>query len=303
MNRATLAIVIKQRIAEQGRRGLRRVAPAGARPDRYELEYQRYLYEIIERLERETREVLIAQLPDLLAERKRELPTRNDSWVDRIEDVMGRIQQLADRERERAVQRALELGGEINNFNRQQQVRIAMATLGVNPFSGTEDWLQSELQSFARENVALIKDLTDSTIIQDIEGIAQRGVRGGESLQDLTDEIQQRFEVGRSRARLIARDQVSKLNGQLTQYRQQEIGIETYTWRIADNSERTREDHRAMDGRTCRWDDPTVYLDEDSGQWRPRSSIGGVELHPGEDYQCRCNGVANVGALLDELGL
>jgi SPP1 gp7 family putative phage head morphogenesis protein len=299
MNKSVLAVALKER----GRKGLRRRAPVGARPDRYELEYRRWLYGLIQQLETEVKESLIATLPDLLAERKRELPNRNDSWVDRIEDVMARVQQLAERGRERAVQMSLELGGEINQFNRQQQVQIAMATLGVNPFSSSEDWLTTELQSFARENVALIKDLTDSTIIQDIEGIAQRGVRGGESLGDLTDEIEKRFKVARSRARLIARDQVSKLNGQLTQYRQQEIGIETYVWRIADNSERTRDDHRAMDGRVCRWDDATVYLDETSGQWRPRSGIGGVELHPGQDYQCRCNGVANIDGLLDELGL
>ena len=94
-----------------------------------------------------------------------------------------------------------------------------------------------------------------------------------------------------SRARLIARDQVSKLNGQITQGRNQALGLDLYVW--SDSSdERVRESHDVMDGKVCRWDDPTVYADtvEDAqaGRWKSRASIGGVDQHPGQDFQCRC---------------
>jgi uncharacterized protein with gpF-like domain len=72
----------------------------------------------------------------------------------------------------------------------------------------------------------------------------------------------------------------------LTQLRQTELGVSKYIWRTS-RDERVRESHRAMEGRTAVWDDPAVYLD-DEGDRHPRSGIGGVELHPGEDFQCRC---------------
>ncbi len=36
--------------------------------------------------------------------------------------------------------------------------------------------------------------------------------------------------ISNSRAKLLARDQVGKLNGRLTQRRQQDIGVEMYIW-------------------------------------------------------------------------
>lgn len=102
----------------------------------------------------------------------------------------------------------------------------------------------------------------------------------------------------RNRARLIARDQVGKLNGELQQQRQADLGIERYIWRtVGDNA--VRPSHAAMDGETCRWDDPTVYLS--GSRWANRSSIGGVEEHPGQDYQCRCSADADFSEIVTEL--
>jgi uncharacterized protein with gpF-like domain len=56
--------------------------------------------------------------------------------------------------------------------------------------------------------------------------------------------------------------------------------------------ERVRAAHRPMEGKVCKWDDETVYRNQDETAWHARSSIGGVELHPGEDYNCRCVAIA-----------
>ena len=44
----------------------------------------------------------------------------------------------------------------------------------------------------------------------------------------------------------------------------------------------------------CKWSDPTVYSDDNGVTWKKRSAIGGVELHAGKDYQCRCNALPQV---------
>ena len=85
--------------------------------------------------------------------------------------------------------------------------------------------------------------------------------------------IKQIQKIGRNttkRAKLIARDQSSKLNSALNQQRQQNFGVEEYVWRTSGD-ERVRDNHRSKNGKTFRWDDPP----KDTG-------------HPGQDVQCRC---------------
>jgi len=167
--------------------------------------------------------------------------------------------------------------------------------------SGSIDgqWLSVEIRSWARENANLIESIPEQMLTQ-VEGIAQRGLRGGVSGRDIAKEIRGRFGVTESRARLIARDQVSKLNGQITKARNERLGVDMYIWRTSED-ERVRESHRVMNGRLCRWDDATVYSDDGGETWMSRSSIGGYEGHVGEDYQCRCGSSPQLDAVLDRL--
>jgi len=91
----------------------------------------------------------------------------------------------------------------------------------------------------------------------------------GTSLRDLRRIILDRTDASVSRANLIARDQIGKLNGQLAGYRQQNAGIKSYVWRsMAD--ERVRPTHQDFDGKTYTW------------------KKGSPEGHPGFPIQCRC---------------
>jgi SPP1 gp7 family putative phage head morphogenesis protein len=103
----------------------------------------------------------------------------------------------------------------------------------------------------------------------------------------LRAQLQDEFQVSKSRADLIARDQVLKLNSQITRTRQTSAGIKRYTW-TTSGDERVRgnpnglypdsdRDHWSLDGRTFSWDAPPVV--------NPKT---GETAHPGEDFQCRC---------------
>jgi SPP1 gp7 family putative phage head morphogenesis protein len=108
--------------------------------------------------------------------------------------------------------------------------------------------------------------------------------------------------VTEERARVIARDQVGKLNGQLTELRQRQAGVTTYYWRTS-RDERVREAHDVLEGMLCRWDDPTVYSDDGGATWKPRSAIGAFEGQPGGEFQCRCSAESNVAQVLEALGI
>lgn len=71
-------------------------------------------------------------------------------------------------------------------------------------------------------------------------------------------------------ARRIARDQTSKLVGQLNMERQTEVGVTEYIWRTVEDR-RVRQSHRANNGRKFTWSDGPAFTG-----------------HPGEDIMCRC---------------
>ena len=146
------------------------------------------------------------------------------------------------------------------------------------------------LSGYIAENVRLIKSIPvklHGQVSDLIHGSFQTAMRP-ETLSKL---IEERFDVAESRARLIAVDQLAKLNGDISRQNSQDIGCEYYTWSTVQD-ERVRdepdESHRAMEGMLCRWDDDTVYSDDGGETWNQRSDIGGPELDPGEDYRCRC---------------
>jgi len=92
-------------------------------------------------------------------------------------------------------------------------------------------------------------------------------------VESLANHIEERLEVTRSKAELLARDQTLTLNAQINQHRQQAAGIEKYIWSTS-NDERVRESHEEMDGEVCSWSDPPLVDDE--------------HVHPGDPINCRC---------------
>lgn len=106
--------------------------------------------------------------------------------------------------------------------------------------------------------------------ITEIQAIVQEGFTAGLRHEEIADQIHARLGVIRSRANLIGRDQVNKLNGRLIRARFEAAGLMRYTWRTS-RDERVRETHAALEG--TEW----------SFQFPP--TIG----NPGEEINCRCN--------------
>lgn len=155
-----------------------------------------------------------------------------------------------------------------STFQRIQLNRQTKAALGVDLFTGDRG-IPARISGFVSENVALIKSIPEELAAR-VEKKIARAVNSGQLHGDLAKDLQNDFGFPETRAKLIARDQVGKLYGQINASRSQEVGATHFVWRTVGD-ERVRDDHSDYDGETYAYDDP------------PGGTL------PGEDINCRCS--------------
>ena len=183
------------------------------------------------------------------------------------------------------------------NFNGGQYNKSVKSALGVN-FPSDESWWPDARKQWQDTNYEVIRS-DIRKYISDINSTTEQAVTNGWSVKMLSEQIMALdSKITKSRAAFIARDQIGKLNGIITQKRMEDIGLTMYEW-SSSSDERVRESHALMDGKLCRWDDATVYSEDGGKTWKPRPS-GAVLMHPGMDYQCRCCALAWFNELIDE---
>jgi hypothetical protein len=116
--------------------------------------------------------------------------------------------------------------------------------------------------------------------------------------RSLLEELQSICTMSKQDALLIARDQTSKLNGRLTQARQEAIGIDEYIWRTTGTpcgfvgpEDQGHKDHYDMDHTLCKWSDASVYSKDGGKTWikRMENNLGAT---PGCTFLCRCFAMA-----------
>lgn len=149
------------------------------------------------------------------------------------------------------------------------------------------------IQLWIRENVNLIESIPRNLLFS-VERVISDSINLGNTHTSLASNLQKQFNISRNRALLIARDQIAKLNGNLTRQRNLDLGITRYVW-LSARDERVRHSHRVLEGKLCQWEDPTIYSNAPNGsndKFKQRTSIGGAIYHPGQDIQCRCTSIS-----------
>lgn len=94
--------------------------------------------------------------------------------------------------------------------------------------------MQNYLEASTAENVNLIKSIP-ADYFRKVESLVLGGMKEGLAPTVIAKQIQQETGVTARRAKLIARDQISQLNADLTEYRQAAAGIEFYKSLDADD--------------------------------------------------------------------
>ena len=147
-------------------------------------------------------------------------------------------------------------------------------------------WWNDMKKSWAEDNYTLIVS-NAKNYVSKINTLVEQAIVNGKSPKILKDEIKKATQgLSDKHCKLLARDQMGKLNGQITQNQMQELGLDLYVWSTAYD-DRVRDSHALMEGLLCRWDDASVCSYDNGKTWVDRPS-GAVQLHPGQDIQCRC---------------
>lgn len=267
-----------KRLVKNQLKGKKRLAkmPRIIAPKSLERDYERQISDFLKAAYLLIHSRIIMQLPRWAKdfERNRPADLRNDAADDDFLHAMDEVRVALSRQySDQEIRRLAEKQGlSIAEFNEKILRNGYQRVLGFDVFFA-QPYLKAELNMFASLNTKLIVGMRDemmNRIEKDVMLGFSRGVRHEQIASKLEDYIDPLNGTIRSRAKLIARDQTNKLNSQLTQMRQSELGVRRYVWRTALD-ERVRDSHREKEGKIYSWDDPP----EDTG-------------HPGEDIQCRC---------------
>jgi SPP1 gp7 family putative phage head morphogenesis protein len=195
------------------------------------------------------------------------------------------------------------LGFTISKFNQKQEDKVTTRILGK-AFIPAEPWLPPVVDLWKAENFGLIKSLSDDYIKQ-LNHIVSEGVANNESMQKIMKSVRgMDNNISRTRATLLTRDQVGKLNGRLTKKRSLEAGLDLYRWSTVGD-ERVRPSHKNLNNKICQWSDNSVYANSvelaRAGNWLSRDGANMYVGTPGQDIQCRCTSIPIADDIVDEV--
>jgi SPP1 gp7 family putative phage head morphogenesis protein len=244
----------------KARRGLgiatrRHRVPRAQYPKLVEGDYARAIVDLVTASMSAVRQ-LIDALPRLLRSAQETRGIRADedearTARDAIERARLAVEQLAN---QTAIEGAAERAARQTSIHHRTQLsRQTKAALGVELVT-MDARVPAMLKHFVAENVALIRSLA-ARPVDEIEKLVTRAFTEGLRYEDVAAEIHRRYEIAERHARLIARDQIGKLNAQITMARHREIGIQRFRWRTMRDG-KVRRKHAVRDGKVYRYDDP-----------------------------------------------
>lgn len=243
-------------------------------PSNAERIYERQLIKLFKELNNKTKDLLYPQLEYLVGRANSIRPDDKNLRLDlslenNIKEIYNKTQLSYDSTINPVVNNVtFEQAERISSYNKEQLIKVIYSAVQVNPFL-SEPYLESQIKIFQAYNASLITKLSKEQA-EKMQEILFRNLSAGQGVKAIKKEIEKTFDISENRARVIARDQTNKFNGNLAELRQREVGISQYQWSTSLD-ERVRHTHRLNEGRVFSWDNPPA-------------STG----HPGTQIRCRC---------------
>jgi len=156
-------------------------------------------------------------------------------------------------------------------------------SFGIDVFSNSQQAVDY-LEAATFQNAMLITSIP-AQYLEQVQNIVMTNMRAGMRPSFIEKALSEQFGVTARRAKMIARDQTAKVQGELNKRKQQAAGFNFFRW-VDSHDQRVRHRHREIADKVTdygkgvyRWDDLPL-------------SDKGEPIQPGSDYQCRCVAVA-----------
>lgn len=236
-------------------------------PRALEIDYARMLLKISKYCQAQAKDIVLPESSKYIG----------DSWLD---SLMSAFRETLTRY---IMDEAFNLANSIVTAVRKdtdtQLGKHAFSVLGIDltPFYRGTD-IQREIDNQIMANVALINSIP-AQYADKVEAAVLTSLQTGSTNEELAAKIKHIGGVTDSRAILIARDQIGKIQAGINKQRQTALNVLTYDyWTALDD--KVRPQCEANHGQTFSWDQPPP---------------GG---HPGEKIQCRCTAQPNYEDIL-----
>ena len=141
--------------------------------------------------------------------------------------------------------------------------------------------LGSDIDRMVLENSRLISTLPSDVAEKVNKNISKLTFEGKRSSQIAKEIMKYTNQHAKASAKLIARTETGKTMEALTRSRSENLGINWYVWRTAEDGDRVRPSHRNMNGVLVRYDDPPS-----PEKLIGESSVG--KYNAGGIWNCRC---------------
>lgn len=248
--------------------------------DGLEARYYRQILAYTMRWQEELKRRLLEAAPSIQREIKRNTPVmlRKDDPMGDLDRVINGTRFALAREytQHELEMMAARIGADVSDLTRRSIERQWKRVLGID-LATSDAGIARFLPMMASTNAKLIQSIPERALPTLTNGIMQR-FQQGVRVEEIAAYIDERFgDVMEGNAATIARTEVNKLHGQLSQYQQTEVGVTRYTWASA-RDERVRPRHRDLDGQVFTWDpEDEPAIGEDGGP-----------IIPGQEINCRC---------------
>ena len=220
---------------------------------------------------------------------------RQDGIVEDLEHILDSLKFYASYKVAQVIKALTAQASRVNVFNNRavaNSLRLPAPTTTLTQ----PKIITNELSMWVAENSRLIKTIPER-LLDRVEAVVYDAIRSGESPASLSNNLQKVFNITKNRANIIARDQIAKLQGNLTRARNLALGITQYQW-LTSRDERVRHSHEVLESKICSWNNEDIYKkSEQDRSWKKRTSIAGVTKHPGQDILCRFTSLAIIGGL------
>ncbi len=146
------------------------------------------------------------------------------------------------------------------------------------PSSVSNSWVKRNLRLIRVEGGPRVEPIP-SKHFRELERTVTQGIRRGTRPEEIAKSIRHLDGVTKRRAEVIARDQVVKQNGRMTEIRHRQIGATHYFWRTVGDG-RVRQRHKDRNNVEFAYNSPPSQTPDDGP--------------PGRPVQCRCWANANL---------